>query len=471
MSREPNDPLQAVVAAKVPAWLVGGALRDGMLGRPTADYDVTVDGDVREVARRVARYASGHPFELSEGFGAWRVVARDRSWTLDLLPLEGGSIEADLAQRDLTINAIAQTLPGGELVDPFAGADDLRERRLRMVSTDSFTRDPLRSLRLVRLMCELEFEVEPATAAAAARAAQGLEQVAPERVFAELKRILSSERAVQGLKLVDELAITSILLPEVRALEGVQQSSYHHLDVYNHTLAVLAETIELEREPERFLGRHAEAADEFMSRPLANELTRWKALRFGALLHDIAKPQTRGVTAEGRVTFMGHDAAGSQTARQVLRRLRASDRLVEHVASLTRHHLRLGFLVHDMPLSRRAIYRYLRDCDPVQVDVTVLSVADRLATRGTRSDEAIEKHLKLADQLLGEALAWASAPPRPPVRGDELARSLGLVPGPELGRILAELEEASFAHEIGSKQEAVARARELLRDGSVGSAR
>lgn len=471
MGREPSDPLQAVAAAEVPAWLVGGALRDRMLGRPTADYDVTVDGDVREVARRVARQASGHPFELSEGFGAWRVVARDRRWTLDLLPLEGGSIEADLARRDLTVNAIAQALPEGELVDPFAGADDLRERRLRMVSPDSFTQDPLRSLRLVRLMCELEFEVEPATAAAAARAAQGLERVAPERVFAELKRILSSERAVRGLKLVDELAITPIVLPEVRALEGVEQSSYHHLDVYNHTLAVLAETIELEREPERFLGRQAEAANEFMSRPLANELTRWKALRFGALLHDIAKPQTRGVTAEGRVTFMGHDAAGSQTARQVLLRLRASDRLAEHVASLTRHHLRLGFLVHDMPLSRRAIYRYLRDCDPVQVDVTVLSIADRLATRGTRSDEAIEKHLKLADQLLGEALAWAAAPPRPPVRGDELARSLGLVPGPELGRILAELEEASFAHEIGSKQEAVARARELLRDGSVGSAR
>jgi poly(A) polymerase len=469
MSSEPTDPLEAVAAAGVPAWLVGGALRDRMLGRTTVDYDVTVDGDVPDVARRVARRASGHPFELSEGFGAWRVVARDRSWTVDLLPLAGGSIEADLARRDLTVNAIAQALPEGELVDPFGGTQDLREQRLRMVSPESFTRDPLRSLRLVRLMCELGFEAEPATAAAAARAAPGLERVAPERVFGELRRILSSERAVKGIKLLDQLAITPVVLPELRALEGVEQSRYHHLDVYDHTLAVLAGTIELEREPERFLGGHAQAVSEFMRRPLANELTRWQALRFGALLHDIAKPQTRGVTAEGRVTFMGHDAAGSQTARDVLLRLRASDRLAEHVALLTRHHLRLGFLVHETPLSRRAIYRYLRDCAPVQVDVTLLSIADRLATRGTRSAEAIEKHLTLADQLLGEALAWVTEPPRPPVRGDELARSLGVVPGPELGRILAELEEASFAHEISSEQEAMARARELLRDGSIGS--
>jgi putative nucleotidyltransferase with HDIG domain len=225
---------------------------------------------------------------------------------------------------------------------------------------------------------------------------------------------------------------------------------------------VLGEAIALEREPERLLGSHARAAGAYLAQPLANELSRWQALRFGALLHDIAKPQTRGVTTEGRVTFIGHDAAGGETARAVLGRLRASERLTEHVAALARHHLRLGFLVHEMPLSRRAIYRYMRQCAPVQVDVTVLSVADRLATRGDRSSEAIAKHLELADQLLGEALAWAAHPPRPPLRGNELARALGVPPGPELGRLLEELEQASFAHEISSPQEALDRARELL---------
>ena len=169
------------------------------------------------------------------------------------------------------------------------------------------------------------------------------------------------------------------------------------------------------------------------------------------------------------MTFIGHDAAGGETARRVLRRLRASERLVEHVAALALHHLHLGFLVHEVPLSRRAIYRYLHRCEPVPVDVTVLSVADRLATRGDRSEEAIAKHLELADRMLGEALRWEADPPRPPVRGDELARELGLRPGPELGRVLAELEEASFAREVGTREQAVELARELLRDGSLGS--
>ena len=471
MSASASDALEALSAIEQRAWLVGGALRDRLLNRPTTDYDVAIAGDPRGAARELARRTSSHPFELSEGFGAWRVVSRERSWQVDLLPVAGGSIEADLARRDLTLNAIAQPLSGGELIDPFGGRRDLEDRRLRMVSAEAFTEDPLRSLRLARLACELDFSVEPQTAAAARSSAPELAAVAPERVFAELKRIVGAERAVDGLRLMDELSITPVVLPELSALHGVEQSHFHHLDVHDHTLAVLAEAIQLERDPERFLGAHWEAASEFMSAPLANELTRWQALRFGAVLHDIAKPQTRQVTAEGRVTFMGHDAAGGQTANAVLTRLRASERLGEHVAALARYHLRLGFLVHEMPLSRRSIYRYLRECDPVQVDVTVLSIADRLATRGARSTEAIAKHLELADELLGEALKWVADPPRPPVRGDELARALGVVPGPELGRILAELEEASFANELGSSEEALERARQLFRDGSIGSRR
>ncbi len=471
MSCASDDPLQVLSRLGPRAWLVGGALRDRLLERRTADYDVVVEARPRPLAKDLARAVGAHAFELSEGFGVWRVVAHDRAWQLDLLPLQEGRIEADLAGRDLTINAIAQPLGTGELIDPFGGLGDLRARRLRMVTPEAFARDPLRTLRLARLACELGFSVEPRTAAAAVANAPGLADVAPERVFAELRRIVAAPRAVDGLRLMDALQITPVVLPEVSALQGVEQSPYHHLDVHDHTLAVLAQTIELERSPEPALGAHAEAVSRFLAQPLANDLTRWQALRFGALLHDTAKPETRRVTGEGRVTFLGHDAAGAQVVATVLGRLRASDRLTEHVAALTRYHLRLGFLVHAMPLSRREVYRYLHDSAPVQIDVTVLSVADRLATRGVQvGAEAIAKHLQLADQLLGESLEWIAEPPRPPVRGDELARALGVVPGPELGRILAELQEASFAHEIGSREEAIERARELLRATPAGRA-
>jgi putative nucleotidyltransferase with HDIG domain len=460
--------LEALSAVGGEAWLVGGAVRDQLLGRPTTDYDIVLAGDAGSGARRLAKALDGHPFKLSDGFGGWRVVARDHTWQVDVLSIVDGSIEADLGHRDLTVNAIAEPLGGGTLVDPFGGIGDLHARRLRMVSPGAFADDPLRTLRLVRLASELGFSPESATVTAARANAPALRDVSPERVFTELRMIVSSERALDGLALMDTIGATDAVLPELAGLRGIEQSKYHHLDVHEHTRAVLAETIALERDPDGVFGEHAAAVAAVLAEPLANELTRGQALRFGALFHDVAKPTTRGVTPEGRVTFMGHDAAGAEMAVGALRRLRASERLRDYVSDLTRHHLRLGFLVHQMPLSRREIYDYLVRCDPVQVDVTVLSVADRLATRGSGSDVAIAKHLELARQLVGEALAWRRDPPRPPIRGDKLARALGVAPGPTIGRLLAELEAATFAGEIEGPDQAIERARSLL--GTVGAA-
>jgi poly(A) polymerase len=444
-----------------PAWLVGGALRDRLLGRPTPDLDVAVEGDVRSAARRVGRALGGATFELSDQFGAWRVVARDRDWQVDIVPLQGGSLEADLALRDLTVNAMAEPLGGGALVDPHGGAADLARRRLRMVSHQSFAADPLRTLRLARLSTELGFEIDAATARAAAGLATELAGVAPERVFAELRRIVTAQAAVRGIELVDELGLSAAVLPELDALRGVEQNPYHHRDVYGHTLEVLQSIIDLEADPGAILGEElAGPVRALLAEPLADQLTRGGGLRFGALLHDIAKPRTRIELPDGRIGFPRHDVEGADMARAALARLRASERLRAHVAALTRHHLRLGFLVHDAPLDRRAIYRYLTATEPVEADVTLLSVADRLATRGRKADEAIARHLELARELLGEALARRASGPLPAlVRGDELAAELAIPLGPELGELLAEIAEARFAGEVSTRDEAIALAR------------
>jgi tRNA nucleotidyltransferase/poly(A) polymerase len=460
-----SDPLAVLARVAPGAWLVGGAPRDRLLGRPTSDFDVVLAPGVPvdEVARALGRDGGGFTFSLSEAFGAWRVVAHDRSWQLDLGPLAGDTIEADLGRRDLTVNALAEPIgTAGGLVDPFGGQRDLGDRRLRMVTPRAFGEDPLRTMRLARLACELGFEIEPATLRSAREAAADLGGVAPERVFAELRRILVADRALEGLDAMDATGVTGVVLPELNALRGIEQSRFHHLDVHDHTRVVLAEAIALEHDPEPVFGPHAAALSEALSAPLANELTRWQALRFGAILHDIAKPQTRAVTETGRVTFMGHDEAGAAASTAILGRLRASERLTAHVAGLARHHLRLGFLVHEMPLSRRAVYRYLDACGPVALDVTVLSVADRLATRGENSARAIARHLELARQMVAEALTWVTDPPRPPVRGDELAHALGVKPGPVIGDLLHELEEASFAGEVAGRAEAIEHARRLL---------
>lgn len=458
------DPLSLTRAAlgDQPGWLVGGALRDRLLGRPVADFDVVVQGDAEGAARRLARAAGGFAFELSGEFGAWRVAPRDRAWQVDLMTLAGDSLEDDLGRRDFTANALAEPLGGGERVDLFGGEADLAARRLRMVAPAAFDDDPLRVVRAARLACELRFDVEPGTVAAARERAPRVAAVAQERVFAELRRLVGADAALRGLALLDEVDATAVVLPELAALRGVEQTRYHHKDAHGHTLEVLERVIELERDLVGVLGPPAGAADATMAQPLADELTRWGALRWGALLHDAAKPQTQTPHPDGGYGFPHHDSIGAELTRDVLRRLRASQRLCAHVAALTRHHLRLGFLVHRRPLSRRDLHAYLETTGDVALDVSLLSVADRLATRGRKADESIARHVELAREVLPYATAWTEGERvEPLVRGDELTAALGIAPGPQIGHLLAELATAQFAGEIASREEALALARSI----------
>lgn len=468
MSAPALEAVRAALAGRQ-AWLVGGVVRDRLLGRQTGDVDVVIDGDTEQAAHAIARAAGGAArFALSEGHGSWRVVAREGAWQVDVERMRAGSLAEDLALRDFTINAIAQPLDGEELIDPTGGVGDLRAGRLRMAGPGAFDDDPLRVLRLVRLFAELGFEPERETARAAGEQAWALERVSAERVFIELRRIVAAPRARAALELMGEVGAGRVVLPELEALRGIEQSRYHHTDVYGHTLEVLERTIELETPGDELaeaIGPHRQALAGLLAEPLADEQTRAQALRWGALLHDAAKPATRQVRpGDGRVTFMGHDALGAELARTVLGRLRASERLTNHVAALVRHHLRLGFLVHEpQPLAPRTVYAYLRACSPVEVDVTLLSVADRLATRGDRAPESIAAHLDLARRMLADALRWRrSGSPRPLLRGDELARELGIATGPLLGRLLEELSEAQYAGEVRDRAQAIAHARAML---------
>jgi poly(A) polymerase len=462
----PIDVVREVFAGR-DAWIVGGAVRDRVLGRATTDLDLALPADPEDAARALARATGGVAFRLSGEFGAWRVVGPRHEWHVDLVILRDGDIDADLAARDFTVNAMAEPLAGGELLDPHGGRADLEARRLRMVGPGALDDDPLRALRAVRIAIDLDLTIESDTAAAIGRAAPGLERVAAERVFGELKQVISSPAVRTGLQLMDAHGLTAQVLPELLALRGVEQNEFHHLDVYDHTLEVLDQVVAIERDPVAAgFGDHAEAVGALLREPLADELTRGSAMRFAALLHDAAKPATRTRLPNGRLGFPGHDRAGADIARTVLRRLRGSEKLVDHVAALCLHHLRVGFLVHDRPLDRRGIWRYLEATHPYAPEVTVFTVADRLATRGRNAEPAIAAHLELARELLGPAFARRAEGRRPPlVRGDELARELGLTPGPRLGELLAQLEEERFAGAIATREDAIARARELAGSG------
>lgn len=458
------DAARRALGAGDGVWVVGGAVRDAALGREVADLDLAVAGDPGAAAKAVAAELGEHAFELSAEFGTWRVVARDRGWQVDATVLRGEGIDADLAARDFTVGAVAVPLAGGEPLDPFGGLADLERGLLRAVGADSFGEDPLRLLRAARLAAGLELEIDPATFALARAVAPRAADPAGERQLTELRQLLGGPDPLRGLALLDELGLTAVVLPELEALRGVEQGPNHHLDVHDHTLAVLEHTLEVERDLDRFAGDRAAEVAALLAEPLADEMTRGTALRFGALFHDIGKPATRA-ERDGFVGFRGHDQVGAEIVGEICGRLRASRRLTQHLRGLTLHHLRLGFLIPETPLPPRRIHDYLRATEPVGVDVTLLTVADRLSARGAgplARPEMVEAHLALARQMVAAALDWRrDGPPPPLLRGDELASELGIEQGPELGGLLSELEAAQYAGEVRDRAGALEHARQV----------
>jgi tRNA nucleotidyltransferase/poly(A) polymerase len=458
----------AVVAEGFPGtsvWVVGGAVRDAALGLEVGDVDIAVAADPKAVAHAVAEGLGGFSFELSAEYSTWRAADRDGAWQVDVASLRGPDIGADLALRDFTVGAVAVAPLSGEAFDPLGGLDDLEAGVIRTAGPSSFEDDPLRLMRAARLVSQFGWNIDPRTLELGRRSASRSREPAGERTLSELCQLMSSRDPVAGLAAMEGLGLFDTLLPEVGEMKGVVQGPNHHLDVYGHTIEVLEGVLRIESELDRFVGGDAGRVAELLDESLADGVTRSTGLRLAALFHDCAKPATR-TEADGFISFRGHDSEGARTVLEVFSRLRSSRRLAGYVADLTRNHLILGFMVPERPLSRRRVYEYLTRTWPYSVDVTLLTVADRLAARGTSSiagQEMVAGHLALAGEMVAEVLGAAEEWPVPAfLPGDELAGRLGIEQGPDLGRVIEELAAARFAGEVGSASEAVEHARRFL---------
>jgi len=463
--------------------VVGGFLRDALLGQESHDVDLAVAADPLSLGRQLADALAGHFVRLHEEHKAARIVLPDGEAirSLDLLPLRV-DIEADLAQRDLTINAMAVAVGalGGEwqssIIDPCGGRRDLAEGTVRMVRPEAFGADPLRLLRAVRLCAELGFALDPQTAAVMAENAPFLSQAAPERQRDELMHILATSRAAPGLRLADELGLLDPLLPEVVVTKDEEQPKEHQWDVFDHSVETVAALDALLGSEEPADGRWARlwrelwekmeefpAVREHFQEEVSQGHTRAALLKLAALLHDIAKPETRTIDENGRMRFFGHAQAGALRAAAVARRLRFSGAEVRQVEAMVKEHLRPLQIAQDGPPSRRALYRYFRDTGEAGIDVLFLSLADHLATVGPRLNwDDWQAHLN----VVGFILAWRfqeelAAPPRL-VTGHDLMDALGLAPGPLVGQLLEAVQEAQAAGEVATREQALALARQEL---------
>ena len=454
-----------------PLYLVGGAVRDALLGRQVEDWDLAVSG-AREVAAQLAERTGGRLVALHERGPTFRVVLdrRHPDYCLDISELRG-DLAADLAARDVTINALALDVLSHKLLDPLNGLRDLRDETLRAVSLANLQADALRCLRVYRLHAELGFAIEPQTRAWLREAAPLAPAMPGERLGEELLKALVPPRAAQTVRLMDEDGLLGHLIPEIEPTRGVQQGGYHHLDVWGHTVEVVAQLEAIVREP----GRHFPLSQDEVARYLAPSRT-GAMLLFTALLHDLAKPLTQTEDERGWLHFYDHDRIGAEMARKIARRFRMRRRHVELASGLIAHHLRPLQLVNlqlppdgrvAQPITRQALGRLLRDVHPHGVGLFLLALADVRACRGPATAADFPDRLAGAlDEMLQRHLSWQQERPAPPLLTGRDLIAAGYAPSRQFGKVLAAVAEAQAEDSVSTKAEALALARTLLDAGS-----
>lgn len=474
-------PLKAVsdflAESKLESYLVGGALRDLLLGHKTADLDIAVRGEALEITRKAAAALSGKYVALDEANGVARIVlSGPPRWQLDITGFKG-DIEMDLGRRDFTVNAMAVSLSQlsretPRITDPYRGLADLKRGIIRVVADDAFERDPLRLLRALRLAGELGFTIEGRTETLIQRHAHLIGQVAGERVREELLRILAIAGDGQLWEYLDRLGLVTGLFPELKMARGISQPREHHWDVLRHSLMTVAAADFLLRQggwryaPSTVLEvvPWSPRLKAHFETGVSHGSTRAALLKLSALLHDVAKAETRTVTESGRTRFLGHASLGAAVVSRILSRLRFSAREIKLVGAEVRHHLRPTQMSHGGLPSRRAIYRYFRDLGEAGLDTLYLSLADHLAARGPDLDPTEwQRHNEVVDYVIKQRFA-EPGPGQPPrlISGHDLMRAFGLSPGPRIGELLEAVREARAAGELSSKEEALRYAGSIL---------
>ena len=467
-------------------WVVGGAVRDAIRGREVHDIDLVVAGESQSVGRAIADFLGGTPVPV-EAWNVTRVALPPETEGASpfIIDVNGyhGSLEENLRSRDFTVDAMAVPLRCWEsderfdaIVDPMNGKADLVRGVLRATGDDVFQNDPGRLLRGVRLANRLGFRMEPDTARAIRRDAPLLHRVSPERVRDEFMAILAADGARVQLEVLDRLDLLCRVIPELEAARGCDQPRAHHYwDVWGHLLHCVeyAEAVTAGHRNNAIytMAPWTAAEDAHFGEIIGDGHTRRTVLKLAALLHDIAKPQTKGPDENGRIRFLGHSEQGADIVRSRLPALRMARNTTDLVSAMVLHHLRPSQLrERDKMPSRRAIYRYYRDVGEAAVDTLYLAMADFLAARGPElSPERWNNYARMIATVLeaGAMPPVREEGPRALVNGNDLMNTLDLPPGPRIGALLERLREAEAVGEITDRDDALVLAARLLANNEL----
>jgi poly(A) polymerase len=479
----------------VPVFLVGGAIRDALLNRAHYDLDFVTPGDALKIAQQVGDKIGAAYFPLDTERNMARLVLKpdvaqdyheQHPIRIDFSAYQGANLTGDLVARDFTINAMAVEVHDLQTVlDPLGGIQDLLAKRLRACSERSFINDPVRVLRAVRFSIGLELNIPSETVQLLRQAVIHLPSVSAERMRDELFRILIQTHPGSAIRLLDKLEALEHILPEICLLKGVDQSSPHIMDAWEHTVDVLSrlesilDVVAEEYNPDKAsnlalglvsmqLGRYRPFLIEHMKSTLNPDRPQRGLLFLAGLYHDVGKRKTQTVDDEGKIRFIEHEHIGAKLADKRGQLLKLSRLEIDRLVTIVKHHMRPSFLSHteEVP-SRKAVYRFFRDTGAAGVDISLLSLADILATYGpTLPQERWNRHLEVVRELLH---AWWEDQeervfPIPLIDGDQLMKVLDLSPGPVVGYLLETIREAQVAGDIHTTEEATSLGKTLLQE-------
>ncbi|MEM7119351.1 MAG: HDIG domain-containing metalloprotein, partial [Chloroflexota bacterium] len=457
-------------------YLVGGAVRDALLGKPSYDLDFVVAKDAIKLAKRLGGFLGAPAYALDEERDTGRVVLEEAGTMLDIARFRGADLDADLRDRDFTLNAMA--LPAtavfsSSIIDPCNGQADMGAKRLRLTHPQAVSDDPIRALRGVRMALKFGLTIDDQTANQLTAAAPLLSRISNERIRDELFKLLQTAVPDQAIRQLANLNLLPRVLPTLASLADIDQSPPHHENVLEHTISVLRWLVVLEnllKQGEDTNGElntlsvairpFAAQLNTHLERQVEREVNGRLLLRLGALFHDIGKGETQTVDENGRVRFLGHDKAGAKLAANRLHQLAVSNKSGKFVQTVVANHMRPLLLARDTAesLSGRAIHRYFRATKEAGLDVGLLALAAHLATyNGIGEADVWERLCKTISTLFDNFFNkhQETISPAPFVDGHDLMKTLAIAPGPEIGRLLRLIAEAQAAGEIQTREEAI----------------
>jgi poly(A) polymerase len=443
------------------AFIVGGTVRDLLIGSSPKDIDIVTLSDPRQLAQKIAKNTRKRVIELGKpGKKIFRIVTAKQIY--DIAPANGNTIEEDLKKRDFTINAMAISLGNGNaadtIIDPHNGRGDLHTKTIRMISSDNLLDDPVRLLRAYRIASGLDFNISRDTSRAIHAASARINTSAGERIKDELFKLFATPCSYRYVLMMNNTGLLTEIFPELLALKSCSQNAFHQYNAFDHTLKAYDFIEKILHTPD---AQEPEIAD---LKPFLPSFSHYALLKYTILLHDIGKPRTRSIDPGGRIHFYGHEKTGAEMADRINRRLRLSNDEQKYIIFIIRNHLKplsLFTAYNRNRLSRKAIFRFFLKCGHMTKDLLVHTAADLYGKGFSENTRAFAEFLNYLIGIHADSFKPENSAP-PLINGEDLINEFNLEPSPLFSKILGQIEEERFLGNITTRKEAFIHVKKFL---------